>query len=85
MQCEAEVCGARDPKRCRLITCLVPPGSTRSEKGEATREARGAQQVDNLLARALNAHAFQAQGLNFEEIRDAHRPSIQSDDHGRLY
>ena len=34
--------------------CLVPPGSTclqppRSEKGEATREARGAQQNDRIL------------------------------------
>ena len=32
--------------------------------------------VDNLLARALNALThFQAPGLNFEEIRNAHRPS----------
>ena len=64
--------GPRSDELCRLITCLVPPGSTwseKGEKGEATREARGAQQVDNLLARALHFHFRRASPVKMSFAR----------------
>ena len=45
----------------RCARCLVPPGSTWSEKGEATKEARGAKQ-DVVLVHGhmslVNCHAY---------------------------
>ena len=60
---------------CRLISDnLLLPGCAAplyvSLRSAFNNKAWGPQA--NLLARALNAHAFQA---NFEKIRDAHRPS----------
>ena len=45
--------------------CLVPPGSTRSEKGEATREARGAPSNSAHWPHELGDHRTQT------------RPSVQ--------